>query len=253
MELSVTLIVAVGVCFFVAGMVKGVTGMGLPTVVMCSLVMVMPGAKAAALLVVPSLITNLWQVFIGPGFSSVMRRLLTMQLGVVAGTFIGIGHLTGRPSMLGNGVMGLVLAVYAFLALRSVRFHVPERWERLLSPVVGLATGMLGGATGLFVVPAVPYIAALDFKSDHLIKALGISFGISTISLAFALYWKGAFSVHAAGASSLALIPAMAGMFLGGRIRVGLRPESFKRWFLLAVLLVGISMILRAVWMGFRG
>lgn len=242
------LISAVVLCFLLAGAVKGVTGMGLPTVVMCTLVLVMPGSKAAALLVVPSLVTNLWQLFIGPGFRVVAKRLLTMQVCVVAGTFLGIGFLVGKPSPVGNAVMGTVLAVYAVMALKSVRLHVPERAEVFLSPVIGLATGVLGGATGLFVVPAVPYIAALDLKGDHLIKALGLSFGVSTISLAVALTMKGAFGMQMAGASALALIPAMAGLLLGERIRRGLRPEVFKRWFLIAVLLVGVSMILRAVW-----
>lgn len=248
MDLSAPLmILAIALCFLLAGMVKGITGMGLPTVVMCTLVFFMPGAKAAALLVVPSLITNFWQLFSSPGWVATLRRLALMLIAIVIGTFVGIGYLTGRSSPSANIILGLVLGIYALLALRSVKFSVPPKWEPFIAPVAGLATGVLGGATGLFLVPAVPYIAALGLQRDQLIQALGLSFGISTISLALALTSRGAFNVQQVGASALALIPAMAGMYLGEIIRRRLSPELFRKWFHLTVLLVGLSMVIVAL------
>ena len=49
-------------------MVKGAIGLGLPTVAMGLLGSVMPPAEAAALLLVPSLVTNVWQLLAGPRF-----------------------------------------------------------------------------------------------------------------------------------------------------------------------------------------
>ena len=56
------LLVLVAVCstFLLAGFVKGVIGLGLPTISMGLLSMVMPPAQAAAILVVPSFVTNAW-------------------------------------------------------------------------------------------------------------------------------------------------------------------------------------------------
>ncbi len=99
----------------------------------------------------------------------------------------------------------------------------------------------------MFLVPAVPYIAALGLQLDQLIQALGLSFGISTISLALALTSKGAFNVHQVGASALALLPAMAGMYAGEFIRRRLSPELFRKWFHLTVLLVGLSLVIMAL------
>ena len=48
--------------FLVAGTVKGVVGLGLPTIAMALLVLMMSPAEAAALLIVPSLVTNVWQI-----------------------------------------------------------------------------------------------------------------------------------------------------------------------------------------------
>ncbi|MGZ8197008.1 MAG: sulfite exporter TauE/SafE family protein, partial [Burkholderiales bacterium] len=57
---SIAAAVAIAATFGLAGMVKGVIGMGLPIVAMGLLVLFMPPAQAAAVLVVPSLVTNIW-------------------------------------------------------------------------------------------------------------------------------------------------------------------------------------------------
>jgi hypothetical protein len=84
--------------FLFAGLVKGVVGLGLPTVAMGLLGLAMPPVEAAALLLVPSLVTNVWQLLAGPRFGGLLRRLWPMMLGVVAGTLApGRGSSPGPP------------------------------------------------------------------------------------------------------------------------------------------------------------
>ncbi|MBF3247578.1 sulfite exporter TauE/SafE family protein, partial [Pseudomonas aeruginosa] len=54
-------------------------------------------------------------------------------------------------------------------------------------PLVGLATGALTAVTGVFVIPAVPYLGALGLQRDELVQALGLSFSASTLALAVTL------------------------------------------------------------------
>ena len=63
----------IGATFLLAGLVKGVIGMGLPTVAMGLLALALPPAEAAAILVVPSLVTNVWQLLAGPRFAALAR------------------------------------------------------------------------------------------------------------------------------------------------------------------------------------
>ena len=65
--------VAVAAIFALGGFVKGVVGLGLPTIATGLLSLLMPPAQAAALLVVPSLVTNVWQIG-GPGTHRPPRR-----------------------------------------------------------------------------------------------------------------------------------------------------------------------------------
>ena len=82
--------------FLLAGFVKGVIGLGLPTISMSLLVLFMPPPKAAALLIVPSLITNVWQMFAGANLVALVRRLWPMLAGVCLGTWAGAGLMTRR-------------------------------------------------------------------------------------------------------------------------------------------------------------
>lgn len=235
---------AVGV-FVLAGVVKGVVGMGLPTVAMGLLALRMPPAEAAALLVMPSLFTNLWQMrpwgLLGPA----LRRVGTMMVGICLGTGVG-AVLLGAPAGAWAGVaLGAALMVYATWGLAGAQWSVPARHERWLSPVVGAVTGFITSATGVFVIPAVPYLQALNLQRDELIQTMGLAFTMSTITLGLGLAWNGGYHMGDVGWSALLLIPAVVGMQLGTWLRSRLSPLWFKRCLMVSLLLLGASMVAR--------
>ena len=233
--------------FLLAGLVKGVVGLGLPTVAMGLLGLAMPPAEAAALLLVPSLVTNVWQLLAGPRFGALLRRLRGMMFGVVAGTLAGSGLIAGTTARAATAALGGALALYGVAGLLKPRLRVPAAVEPWAGPLVGGATGLVTGATGVFVVPAVPYLGSLGLARDDLVQALGLSFTVSTLALAAGLAWHGALPVKAAGASLLALVPALAGMVLGGWLRTRVRPETFRPCFFVGLLLLGGELVWRGL------
>ncbi|MBM6595618.1 sulfite exporter TauE/SafE family protein [Microvirga pudoricolor] len=249
-DLSPWLLLVTGLTFFLAGIVKGVTGMGLPTVAMGVLGAIMPPVAAAALLVVPSFVTNLWQLLRGPGLGGLARRFWPMMVGIVAGTLAGSSLLAGGSTRWTTAGLGLALVAYAAFALWGRQPKVPSRLEGPLSPAIGLATGLVTGGTGVFVIPAVPYLQALGLPKDDLIQALGLSFTVSTIALAAGLAWRGAFALDGLALSALAVAPALAGMWLGGILRGRVSPTTFRRWFLAGLLLLGVELFAKAVLRG---
>jgi len=240
-----TTLLVITLTFFVAGLVKGVTGMGLPTVAMGVLGTLMPPAGAAALLLVPSFVTNVWQLLAGPSFATLARRLWPMLAGIVAGTLLGASLMTGSHAGLAVAGLGAALALYAVLGLLALPLRVPALMEKRLSPWIGVATGLVTGGTGVFVVPAVPYLQALALERDALVQALGLSFTVSTIALAFGLAHGGALHAGALGASLLAVVPALLGMWAGQRLRSRIAPATFRRWFFICLLGLGIELLLR--------
>ena len=170
--------------FLLAGLVKGVIGLGLPTIAMGLLAVAMPPADAAALLIVPSLVTNVWQMLAGGHLARIVLRLWSMMLGVCVGTVAGGGLLTSASTHLAAAALGAALALYATLGLLSLRWTVRGGAERWLSPVIGAVTGLITAATGVFVIPAVPYLQAIGLDKEELVQALGLSFTVSTLALA---------------------------------------------------------------------
>lgn len=240
-------ILAIALTFTLAGLVKGVTGMGLPTVAMGLLGLLMPPAEAAAFLVIPSLITNLWQFLAGRNRLVLMRRMWPMLLMICLTTWAGTGLMTGNLGVQATVWLGLALITYAAVGLAKFRPSVPRGQEVWLSPVIGAITGAVTGATGVFVIPAVPYLQALELEKDDLVQALGLSFTASTVALAAGLASSGAFHITAAEASALCTLPALAGMEIGQIIRARVDPATFRLLFLIGLLLLGGDLIARSL------
>jgi uncharacterized membrane protein YfcA len=97
-------------------------------------------------------------------------------------------------------------------------------------------------ATGVFVIPAVPYLQALDFDREELMKALGLSFTISTVALAWSLAGSGSLDLRTGLYSLLALLPALVGMIVGQRLLRVMRPIIFRRWFYSGMVLLGANL-----------
>ena len=234
--------------YLLAGLVKGVIGLGLPTVAIGLLGLLMSPAQAAAILVVPSLVTNIWQFTAGGDLLALVRRMWPLLLGICIGTWIGAILLPTANGGQATMWLGVALVIYAALGLFKVHFSVPPRAELWLGLLVGIATGAATVATGVFVLPGVPYIQALRFGRDRLVQALGLSFTVSTVTLALALSHAGEINSQLVGPSLVALVTALAGMVLGQFVRGRVKAETFRLFFFLGLLLLGAHLALRGLW-----
>jgi uncharacterized membrane protein YfcA len=233
--------------FVLAGLVKGVVGLGLPTISMALLSVFMLPAQAAALLVIPSLVTNLWQTRPFSSLTPMLRRVGGMQLGVAVGTLAG-AMILGAPAGAWAAVsLGVALVAYSAWTLFGRPFAVPAHAERWLGPLVGALTGLVTAATGVFVVPAVPYLQSLGLARDELIQAMGISFSVSTLALAAGLWLNDSYSLGAVGASLIMLLPALIGMSAGQRLRQSLSPAIFRRCFLVSLAVLGVYLSVKGL------
>jgi uncharacterized protein len=239
--LIVALILALG------GVIKGATGMGLPTVAMGLLSLLMTPAEAAAFLIIPGLVTNFWQSLAGRKLLSLLRRIWPMLLMNCLATWSATGLITGSAAGHAGVWLGAALVAYATISLTKIRLSVSERWELWLSPAVGAATGVVTGATGVSVFPAVPYLQALGFDKDDLVQALGLSFIVSTVSFAVGLASHGAFQLTDAGASTLCTLPALIGVQIGQIVRAKVDAATFRSLFLACLLLLGCDLTARSI------
>ena len=243
-NLGLALSLLVLATFIMAGLIKGVIGLGLPTVAMGLLGLAMAPSQAAALLIIPATLTNVWQLAFGGHLRGLLKRLWPMLLMIFLGTGIGTGliGMTGGHWVVRG--LGAALLLYALSGLLLPTLQVNPRHEPWLGPVCGVVTGVITSATGVFVIPAVPYLQALGLNRDELVQALGLSFTVSTLALAGGLFWRGALGAAEMNASLLALVPALLGMWLGQWLRQRISAGLFKRVFFLGLGALGTHLLI---------
>ncbi|MFT6581770.1 MAG: putative membrane protein YfcA [Alphaproteobacteria bacterium] len=245
--LDPVIIAAIAVTFLLAGMIKGVIGLGLPSVSLGLLTAVLDLPTAMALLIVPSLATNLWQAAVGGNGRHLFRRLWPFLLMASVTVWIGATALTRMDLSILSGLLGGLLVTYAGLSLSGMRVTIPSNREIWAGPVFGAANGILTGMTGSFVVPGVMFLQAIGLPRDMLVQAMGMLFTVSTIALAIALQRNDLFSSELGLTSAAALAPAIAGMIVGQKIRHRLSEARFRHVFFIAILILGAYIIANAV------
>lgn len=233
---SVAVIIAT---FLLAGTVKGVIGLGLPTVSLGLLTAALDLTTAMALLIVPSLATNAWQAMAGGNGRALLFRIWPFLLAATVSIWIGATALTRVDLSLLSGLLGGLLMTYAVSGLAGIRFSITTRREIWAGPALGVVNGILTGMTGSFVVPGVMFLQGIGLTRDELVQAMGMLFTVSTIALAVGLAGNDMLSVQLGVVSVAAVIPAAIGMLAGQRIRYRLSESRFRQIFYIAILTLG--------------
>ena len=234
--------------FLLAGVVKGVIGLGLPTVSVGLLATAMPPSRAIAIVIVPAIITNIWQTFVGPYLRDIVRRLWPLMAGTAIGAWLNAGMLTGPYARYGTIFLGFLLVIYAAVGLRQFVLTVAPRHEKWVGGIVGVITGMISAATGVQVIPSMPFMQAIGMEKDELVQALGVFFTVATLALSVNLTTSGLLKASTALPGALALGFSFAGMFIGQAVRTRMPAEAFRRWFLIAMIFLGVYLAGAAIY-----
>lgn len=233
--------------FVLAGAVKGVIGMGLPTVSLALLTVALDLPSAMALLLLPSFITNFWQGAVGGNGIIIFKRLWLFFLLATGMVWVGGLALSRVDVALLSALLGGLITAYAVIGLVGIKLSISSKQEGWLGPLLGAVNGVLTGMTGSFVVPGVMFLQAIGLPRDMLIQAIGILFTISTVALAIALGGNDLLTKDLGILSALGVIPALLGMVLGQRIRKALSEEKFRRVFFISLFVLGLYIVAGAL------
>ena len=233
------IVVVASIAFVCAGFIKGVLGFGFPIIALVLLTLYTGLIDALAMIVVPTLVTNLWQALSGPHLGAIFRRMRVYFGCAMAGILISSFYIADVDVNLLTGLLGAVLFVFAVSRLLDVHIAVPPGRETMLSVLLGSGNGLLTGFTGSFMVPSVLYMQALGFGKDMLIQAMGAFFGLSTAMLMVSLGRNDLITMEQAAASAIMLVPSFAGIFAGRFTRDRIDEKTFQKVFLVGVLLLG--------------
>lgn len=247
MSLDPLLLALVAATFVIAGLVKGVIGMGMPTVSLALLTATVGLPSAMALLLVPTIVTNVWQALVGGNLHQILRRLWPFLLASVVTVWLGVAVLARVEVRWLSGLLGVLLAFYALAGLLDLGLGKLVSGGRYAAPVNGALTGLLTGMTGSSVFPGVAYLQSLGLPRDMLIQAMGVLFVVTTMALGFSMGEQRLLSMELGALSLGAVIPAILGMQIGQQLRQRLSELTFRRVFLCGLLAMGAYLLGRSL------
>ena len=226
--------------FLLAGTVKGLVGLGLPTITIALTSLFLPLTEAIALIALPTIFTNVWQAAIGGQFRVIVRRQWPLIVPLVVSLYLTMWLVGQRGPSWAFLVLAAVLVLYSGLGLLRIRLHIHADLERPLAPVIGVVSGFVAGLVGVPIIPLMPYLQGLDIKPSELVQTLGVVLFATSLILTASLLFFGLLDGPRAIVSAVAVVPARAGKWIGQQVRQRLSVEQFRLAVFWALLLTGV-------------
>jgi len=238
---------AVLVVVALAAAVKSALGFGFPLIAVPIAANLIGPRTAVLLIAIPVAVTNFAILLRGGGRRDDLARFGGMLLGVVAGTVLGaqlLGRLDPRWIALAVGIAGVL---FALMSLRNLVPTIPARAQSYAGPAVGLASGVMGGTTGIFAPLIAAYIHTLQVDKRAFVFWLTASFLLGGLTQVISYYRLGLYTGSLVAYALAACVPALLGTQLGFWVQDRLSVAIFRRGVLLLVLLSSLNLLLRAL------
>ena len=225
------------------GIAKGFAGSGLPTISVASMALVIDVPTAVALMPIPLLVANARQAFRGGYLRGSLGRFWPMLACLPFGTVVGVKVLTGVDPLVVTGLVGAIVVAFAILGQVRFGWRMTSRRDRQLQPLVGLSAGLIGGVSSIFAPPIIMHLISLKLPKDEFVGAVGLAYFVGIVTMILALAAFDRFGGREALWGAAALIPVLAGMVLGERMRGRVSETMFRRFIFVLLLFSGLNLI----------
>lgn len=248
-ELEWTTALVVGVAFFAGGFVKGAIGFALPLIAVSGAAAVLPAQTAVALVILPALVSNVWQAF-GQGLRLLLQtfgRFWLMNSILIVMIWVGAGFLPGLDDRVFFAALGAFIAVFATIQLAGWRPKLAGRAEGPVSFGVGAISGFCGGVSGIWGPPVVLYLVTLGVGKAEQMRATGLSFLLGAMVLTASHIETGVLNEETAMLSAAAVVPTLLGQIFGRRMENSLDLDLFRRITLFVLCAAAVNLLRRAM------
>ena len=245
-DFSFGIVVIWALSLWAGGVVKGVTGLGLPLVALPFLTMIFPVPFSVSMLAMPMVLSNVYLVVTEGRDRIEMKRFSVLLQCMVGGVFVGTWFLSSVEGTVLFRLLGSLVILFSLLNLSGFRPTIPKSQERYLGPIVGALAGLLGGATTLGGPVLVPYLSTLGLSPNTFVGTIAFLYLVLVSSLTIALASFGVMGQVEFLFSIAAVVPALLGLWIGARIREKVSTRAFLICVDMVLLGMGVILILRA-------
>jgi uncharacterized membrane protein YfcA len=233
---------------FLAGIIKGATGLGYASCALPFLAMSLELKQAISLVMLPAMASNFLIICLTPHRTETLRRFWPLYVAAVPGIMTGIYFLMWVGQRVPTIGLGILIIVYSAYSVARPAFKIPKTLELPLQVPLGFINGFFTGLTGSQVLPFLPYVLGLHLDPDRTTQAINLAITVWSGVTLIALYQAGVASPALLAASVLALVPALLGIYAGSLLR-SIMPARHYRLIVQVVLgFLGLSLIARQLY-----
>jgi len=232
------------------GLIKGMTGLGLPLFVLSVLSGLLQPHLIITLLLVPVIASNIWLALSTGGSRQALARFWPLIAAFGLGTYGGARLLAGVPTQTLLLLLGLVVVVFCAMSSINPKPRLGRPLENWFGPGVGIVAGILNGLAMVNGPPIMMYLVALDLDRDELVGTYALIALSGSIPLAASFLALGVVRIHQLPLSGLALIPVFMGLLLGQRLRSQINQRRFRQALLAVLVVLGLNLVRRGLGVG---
>jgi len=236
-----------GLAFLIAGTVKGALGLGLPTVSISLLSQSIDPRMAIALVLLPAIVSNAWQVYRGGKVMRSVKRLWPYVLSMSLVMFVISFYAASASAATITLCTGLVVVLWTVTSLIKKPPAIPARLDRVAQCVFGAASGVIGGLTALWAPPIVIYLLSSGVSKDDFVRYSGFMLLIGAMPLTLGYILNGIWTPQLAASSALMVLPTLLGFSIGERLRSAASGPQFQTAVLLVFFVMGLNLVRKAV------
>ncbi|MCB1353167.1 MAG: sulfite exporter TauE/SafE family protein [Rhodobacteraceae bacterium] len=231
------------------GFTKGVVGFALPLIALSLMASFLPFQVALALLIVPTLASNLAQALRNGPRAALASLLRFWRLNLVLGITIALAAqlVVALPDAFFFALLGVTITAFGVSQLLGWAPHLPEHHVRLVELATGLVAGFFGGISGVWGPPIVMYLLSRRVPKVEMVRSQSISFLLGSVVLIVAHLKSGVLNPVTLPVSMLLVLPTFAAMLLGYRVQDRLDQELFRRVTLVVLMAAGLNLLRRAL------
>ncbi len=235
--------------YLLAGLVKGTLGIGFPTAAIAFTAVFLDARTAISLVVIPMLLTNIWQVYRSGNVIGVWRKNWRLAICMVAMIMV-FSRVTGDvPMRVLTMMLGVVTASFAIVSLLQSTPSIPKKYDSMMQVIAGLVAGTLGGLVGVWAPPIVMYLSSQQLDIKEFVQSTGLLLGLGSLVLLGGYWQVGIINANNAPLSLMLIVPAILGFTVGEKLRSRLKTETFRQILLIFFFLMGLNLIRRAYFM----
>lgn len=238
-----TIIAAVACSLILAGLLKGIIGVGMPVVALPLLSLFIDIKSAAMLLSMPLIFSNVPQALEGGQTGRCLMQLMPVILGTIPGLFLGVRVLLVVDASVAKIIAGLVLMGIGGVTLLAPKLQLQSRFVLPTGITFGFFGGILGGIAAMPGPLVFIFLLAKGLRGKAFTKEASLYLVVSAGLLATLLTASRQFNWLDVLVSTAATLPVVLGIYVGQHMRDKIAPETFKTLVLIAVIAAGADLL----------